>query len=42
MSADVTLPAVTVRDQRIQDRADGSVEGYCATRSGTCTKTDTP
>jgi catecholate siderophore receptor len=35
-----TLPEVTVQAQ--SERADGPVQGYRATRSGTFTKTDTP
>jgi catecholate siderophore receptor len=35
-----TLPEVKVRDQA--ERADGPVDGYRATRSGTFTRTDTP
>lgn len=38
--AETTLPEVTVKGEA--ERADGSVEGYRATRSGTFTKTDTP
>src|SRR5262245_53643580 len=41
-SAEMTLPEVAVEEQRIQERADGPVQGYRATRSGTFTKTDTP
>jgi catecholate siderophore receptor len=37
---DQALPEVTVQGQA--ERADGPVEGYRATRSGTFTKTDTP
>ncbi|TBR14263.1 MAG: TonB-dependent siderophore receptor [Rugosibacter sp.] len=39
-AADATLPQVNVQDQT--ERADGPVAGYCATRSATFTKTDTP
>jgi len=38
--AETTLPEVTVKGEA--ERADGPVEGYRATRSGTFTKTDTP
>ncbi|WP_341897823.1 TonB-dependent siderophore receptor [Ferrovibrio terrae] len=36
------LPAITVEGQQVEERADGPVEGYRATRSATGTKTDTP
>ena len=39
-AADTTLQQVTVQDQN--ERADGPVTGYRATRSATFTKTDTP
>jgi len=38
--ADPTLPEIKVQEQA--ERADGPVDGYRATRSGTATKTDTP
>ena len=38
----MTLPEVAVQEQRIQETANGPVQGYRATRSGTFTKTDTP
>src|SRR5258705_9863366 len=37
-----TLPEVRVQEKAIEERADGPVEGYRATRSSTFTKTDTP
>lgn len=37
-----TLPEVTVAERAIEERADGPVDGYRATRSATFTKTDTP
>lgn len=40
-SGDSTLPQVNVVDQADQERADGPVQGYRATRSATVTKTDT-
>ena len=42
LSADMTLPEVAVEEQRWWERANGPVQGYRATRSGTFTKTDTP
>lgn len=37
----IVLDAVTVSDSRFEERADGPVQGYRATRSSTATKTDT-
>ncbi|MCU1731840.1 MULTISPECIES: TonB-dependent siderophore receptor [unclassified Pseudomonas] len=37
----VLLDAVSVTERRIEERADGPVQGYRATRSATATKTDT-
>jgi catecholate siderophore receptor len=37
-----TLPEVKVREKADDERADGPVEGYRATRSSTFTRTDTP
>jgi catecholate siderophore receptor len=42
IGAEITLPEVTVQEKRMQERADGPVVGYRATRSSTFTKTDTP
>src|SRR5262245_16654571 len=41
-SADMMLPEVTVQEQRLEEKANGPVQGYRATRSATFTKTDTP
>jgi len=40
--ATTTLPEVKVRERAAEERADGPVEGYRATRSSTFTRTDTP
>jgi catecholate siderophore receptor len=37
-----TLPEVRVQEKATEERADGPVDGYRATRSATFTKTDTP
>ena len=37
----VTLDTVSVTERRLEERADGPVQGYRATRSATATKTDT-
>jgi catecholate siderophore receptor len=37
-----TLPEVRVQEKAVEERADGPVDGYRATRSATFTKTDTP
>lgn len=36
------LPAIKVEGQQQEERADGPVDGYRATRTGTATRTDTP
>src|SRR5204863_9570053 len=40
--ATTTLPEVRVQEKAIEERADGPVDGYRATRSSTFTKTDMP
>ena len=37
----VLLDAVTITERRLEERADGPVQGYRATRSATATRTDT-
>ena len=41
-AAQNVLPEVTVKASEIRESAYGPVEGYCAERTGTATKTDTP